>query len=265
MQTVGLTDTLTISLGSSFTGIRLECEGLELSQVRDNLVYRAAELVLQTTRAAIGVNIFLRKQIPVSAGLGGGSSDAAAMIMGLNRLLACGWSMSDMIHLGQQLGSDVPFFFAAPTAVIRGVGEQIAPVTLSGNRWSLLVDPGFPIHTKSAYQRLDEIRDACVLPDNHWPDLHGPEPLSWERVLPLIKNDFEDVLLGDYPELGHLKAALAQAGAEATLVSGSGATVFGLFSDESKAQHARTLLPPQWRVFVAPLQRGDLFSEKALS
>lgn len=264
MQTVGLTDELTIRIESSFTGIRFECAGLQLLQATDNLVYRAADLVLQkvlkNTGAAIGVEISLRKHIPVAAGLGGGSSDAAATIMGLNRVLGCGWSLSEMISLGQQLGSDVPFFFAAPTAVIQGVGERISPVTLAGDRWILLVNPGFPIHTKSAYQRLDEGRGAGFQPDNHFPDWNGTDPMSWDDVVPLIKNDFEDVLLDDYPELAHIKNALLTAGAEAALVSGSGATIFGIFSDESKAQHARMQLAdsPQWRVFVVPVKRVGL-------
>jgi len=260
MQTVGLTDELTIRVDSSFTGIRFECAGLELSQATDNLVYQAADLVLQETGSTVGVEISLRKHIPVAAGLGGGSSDAAATIMGLNRVLGCGWSLSEMISLGQQLGSDVPFFFAAPTAVIQGVGERISPVTLAGDRWILLVNPGFPIHTKLAYQRLDEGRGGGFQSDNHFPDLNGIDPLSWDDVLPLIKNDFEDVLLDDYPELAHIKTALLTAGAEAALVSGSGATIFGIFSDESKAQHARRQLAdsPQWRVFVVPVKRVGL-------
>ena len=173
--------------------------------------------------------------------------------MGLNRLLDCGWSLSDMIPLGQQLGSDVPFFFSAPTAVIQGMGEQVSPKTLQGDRWIILVNPGFPIHTKSAYQRLDEGRAVGFQSDNHPPDLNGTDSLFWDDVLPLIKNDFEKVLLDDYPELAHIKTALLTAGAEVALVSGSGATVFGIFSDESKAQHARMQLAdsPQWRLFVA--------------
>jgi 4-diphosphocytidyl-2-C-methyl-D-erythritol kinase len=264
MQTVGLTDELTIRIDSSFTGIRFECEGLQLSQATDNLVYQAADLVLQkvlkNTGSTIGVKISLRKHIPVAAGLGGGSSDAAATIMGLNRVLGCGWSLSDMIPLGQQLGSDVPFFFAGPTAVIQGIGEQISPVTLPGDRWMLLVNPGFPIHTKSAYQRLDEGRGAGFQSDNHSPELNGTVPLSWDDVLPLIKNDFEDVLLDDYPELAHIKTALFTAGAEAALVSGSGPTVFGIFSDESKAQHARMQLAdsPQWRLFVVSIKKDGV-------
>jgi 4-diphosphocytidyl-2-C-methyl-D-erythritol kinase len=265
MQTVGLTDELRITIDPSFQGIQFDCAGLELSQATDNLVYRAADLVMQKARAAVGVHIFLRKHIPVAAGLGGGSSDAAATILGLNRLLECGWSVSDMIPLGQQLGSDIPFFFSAPTAVIQGMGEQVLPMTLEGDRWVILVNPGFPIHTKSAYQRLDEGRSdglQCANPVSAW---HGKDSVSWDEVLPQLKNDFEEVLLSDYPELTTIKEALMTAGAEAALVSGSGATVFGVFSDETMARKASNQLPDfqNWRTYVVPVKRSGLFAEKA--
>ncbi len=263
MQTVGLTDELTIRIDASYSGVRFECVGLALEDPTDNLVYRAADLVLQKTGAAVGVEISLRKQIPVAAGLGGGSSDAAATIMGLNRLLECGWSLADMIPLGQELGSDVPFFFSAPTAVVQGLGEQISPITLSGDRWIVLVNPGFPIHTKLAYQRLDEVRGGNIQPDSWCYDFNGENSMSWDDVMPCIQNDFEDVLLEDYSELAHLKSVLVQAGAEAALVSGSGATMFGIFSNESKARQAETTLSASshWRVFVVPVKKTGLYGE----
>ncbi|MDA0737716.1 MAG: 4-(cytidine 5'-diphospho)-2-C-methyl-D-erythritol kinase [Nitrospirae bacterium] len=263
MQMVDLTDELTIRVDSSFSGIRFECEGLSMTDPTDNLVYRAADLALQKAGAAVGVEIFLRKQIPVAAGLGGGSSDAAATIMGLNRVLKCGWSLADMIPLGQRLGSDVPFFFSSPTAVIQGLGEQISPITLSGDRWIVLINPGFPIHTKLAYQRLDDARGADVQSDSWHYDFTGPNSVSWDDVMPYIQNDFENVLLEDYPELAHLKSVLLQAGAEAALVSGSGATMFGIFSNESKARLAESTLgaSSQWRVFVVPVKKCGLFDE----
>lgn len=263
MQTIGLTDELTLSLAGSFSGVRFEHEGLNLGDPRENLVYQAATLVLEKTQSVVGVNISLRKQIPVAAGLGGGSSDAAATILGLNQLLGSRLSLTEMICLGAEIGSDVPFFFAAPTAVIQGMGEQVAPVILSGHRWILLINPGFPIKTKLAYQRLDEVRGTgfhSILDGN---GLNGLGSFSWEEIVPLIKNDFEDVLLEDYPDLAYIKGVLLAAGAEASLVSGSGASVFGVFSDESEAQQAKALLVPKptWEVFVVPAKSQGLLSE----
>ena len=265
MQTIGLTDELTLSLDDSFSGVRLELEyeGFNLGDPRENLVYRAATLVLEKVESAVGVNISLGKQIPVAAGLGGGSSDAAATILGLNQLLGSRLSLTEMIFLGAEIGSDVPFFFAAPTAVIQGTGEQIAPVVLPGHRWILLINPGFPIQTKLAYQRLDEVRGAGFHSTFDRNVLNGRGSLSWEEVIPLIKNDFEDVLLEDYPELAYIKGALLAAGAEASLVSGSGASMFGIFSNESRAQQAKTLFVPKsaWQVFVVPVKTEGLLSE----
>ena len=157
----------------------------------------------------------------------------------------------------------MPFFFAAPTAVIQGMGEQVAPVILSGHRWILLINPGFPIQTKLAYQRLDEVRGTgfhSILDGN---GLNGLGSFAWEEIVPLIKNDFEDVLLEDYPDLAYIKGVLLAAGAEASLVSGSGASVFGIFSDESGAQQAKALLVPKpmWEVFVVPVKSRGLLSE----
>ena len=263
MQTIGLTDELTLSLDDSFSGVRLEYEGLNLGDPRENLVYRAATMVLEKIKKAVGVNISLRKRIPVAAGLGGGSSDAAATILGINKLLGSCLSLTEMIHLGAEIGSDVPFFLAAPTAIIQGMGEQIVPVMLSGHRWILLINPGFPIQTKLAYQRMDEVRGTGFHSTLGGNGLSGRGSFSWEEVVPLIKNDFEDVLLEDYPELACIKDALLSAGAEASLVSGSGASIFGIFSDESRAQQAKTLLAPKlrWQVFVVPVKTEGLLSE----
>ncbi|MDH5642040.1 MAG: hypothetical protein OEY28_12165, partial [Nitrospira sp.] len=120
MQTVGLEDEITIRLDQGPPGIRLQCDDSSLDTGRTNLVCRAADAVLRRCGRTAGVDIVLAKRIPMGAGLGGGSSDAAATIVGLSRLLGLGWSSEDMAEVGQVLGSDVPFFFFAPSAVVRG-------------------------------------------------------------------------------------------------------------------------------------------------
>ena len=116
--------------------------------------------MLQRSEQKIGLDIVLTKRIPMGAGLGGGSSDAAATIVGLNRLLNLGWSATDMAKVGQALGSDVPFFFFAPSATVTGRGEQVNPIRIAGRRWVVLVSPGFPIETKWAYQQLTSTRSG---------------------------------------------------------------------------------------------------------
>jgi len=127
MHTIELEDELEIRLNPHSDKVTFLCQGQGLPDGRENLVHRAAELMLNQVEAKVGVDIVLRKQIPVGAGLGGGSSDAAATFLGLNRLLGLGWSVEKMAALGQTLGSDIPFFFAPPQCHRSGVGAKGGP------------------------------------------------------------------------------------------------------------------------------------------
>jgi 4-diphosphocytidyl-2-C-methyl-D-erythritol kinase len=246
MQTVELEDELRFRLRRDSDDVRLVCDDATLPTDGRNLVMRAAALALERaglrSRRRMGLDIRITKRIPVSAGLGGGSSDAAATIRGLDRLLDLGWSVADMARVGQALGSDVPFFFSAPTALVEGRGEHVTPLTLSGERWVVLVHPGFPIETRWAYERLASTRTAVqALSDPHR-RLAAQTPLSWNEVIPLMENDFEEALAQTHPVLGAIKAELIANGAEAALLSGSGATVFGVFPDRCSAVRARDAL-----------------------
>ena len=261
MQTVGVSDELTVRVTDAFTGIRIECSDKALSAPTGNLAYRAAELVLQRAGVAKGVALKLVKRIPVEAGLGGGSSDAAATILGLNHLLGLGWTNNEMVALGQTLGSDVPFFIEAPTAVIHGWGQRIISKTLDGVRWIVLVNPGFPINTGQAYGRLDDMRrDVLPLPEG-LKAIERATSVSWSLILARMENDFESALFGDYPVLADVKKTLLALGAEGALLSGSGATVFGVFREQAEALRAKETFAgsPKYRVAVGPsLHRGVL-------
>ena len=252
MQTVGVADELTLSHDPHHSAIRLQCDQPSLKTDSSNLVYRAAAAVLQHGGLTVGLDIRLAKRIPMGAGLGGGSSDAAATIMGLNRLLRLGWSAEKMAEIGQGLGSDVPFFMFAPTAIVAGRGEQVAPVRISGTRWVLLVNPGFEVETKWAYQQLSATR-AGVQPisDAHQAIGKGSD-LSWEQIMQTAENDFETPVFKAFPTLQQIKQQLLAEGAEAALLSGSGATVFGVFPDEATARQAQNgfRAEPQFKVFV---------------
>ena len=150
MHTVALEDAVTMR-ASSQAGIRLACNVEGLSVDHTNLVWKAASAVLEHARLSVGVDIELHKRVPMGAGLGGGSSDAAATIVGLNQSLKLGWSRAKMAEVGQALGSDVAFFLFAPSAIVSGRGESVRPVTIEGGRWIVLVKPMFGIETKWAY------------------------------------------------------------------------------------------------------------------
>ncbi len=260
MQTVGLEDEVSIRLSPGHAGIRLQCDSQSLSVDHTNLVYRAALAVLQQSGRTPGLDIILKKRIPMGAGLGGGSSDAAATIVGLNRLLNLGWSQQEMAAVGQGLGSDVPFFFFAPSAIVSGKGEHVEPVRITGTRWAVLVNPGFPVETKWAYQELASTRPAIPsLPDSL--ALVQKEPqLSWDQVSKEAHNDFEGPVFHAHPVLRQVKMQLLATGAETALLSGSGATVFGLFQDEHKARQAAEgfRATPDLKVFVVPAGSGPL-------
>lgn len=253
MQTVALEDTLSISINHDHSVITLCCDDSSLKTDHTNLVYRAAAAVLEQSGRAVGLDIALAKRIPMGAGLGGGSSDAAATIIGLNRILKLGWSPKEMAQVGQALGSDVPFFFFTPAATVSGRGEKVTPVRIMERRWVVLVNPNFPVETKWAYQQLSQSRTEVVPISGSHAALDTERELSWKQVLDLVENDFETPVFQAFPLLRDIKQRLTAGGAEVALLSGSGATVFGIFHDEAGARSAQAsfLNERTFKVFVA--------------
>ncbi|MGC4096755.1 MAG: 4-(cytidine 5'-diphospho)-2-C-methyl-D-erythritol kinase [Nitrospira sp.] len=255
MQTVQLEDELSISLCENHSTINLRCDDPTLKTDSSNLVYRAAAAVLERSGRVVGLDMMLTKRIPMGAGLGGGSSDAAATIIGLNQLLNLGWSMEQMADVGQALGSDIPFFFFSPSATVEGRGEKVASVRIRGSqRWVVLINPGFPVETKWAYQQLSGNRMGVrPLSDIHR-TLGNASELSWEAVLQAAENDFETPVFKAHPILHGIKQKLLAAGAETARLSGSGATVFGVFYDETKARQAEIgfRTNPGLKVYTVP-------------
>ncbi|MDR4467493.1 MAG: 4-(cytidine 5'-diphospho)-2-C-methyl-D-erythritol kinase [Nitrospira sp.] len=259
MQTVKLEDELSISINYSHSIINLRCDDPSLKTDRSNLVSRAAAAVLERSGQAVGLDIVLTKRIPMGAGLGGGSSDAAATIMGLNRILGLRWSKELIAQVGQTLGSDVPFFSFAPSATVAGRGERVTPVRIMDSRWVVLVNPGFPIETKWAYQQLSESRTGVVPVSRSHLTLETSPELTWKQVLERAENDFEVPVFKAYPLLRDIKQQLISQGAEVALLSGSGATVFGVFSTEARARSAQAffLNEQTFKVFVAETCSGS--------
>ncbi|OQW68366.1 MAG: 4-(cytidine 5'-diphospho)-2-C-methyl-D-erythritol kinase [Nitrospira sp. ST-bin5] len=267
MQTVGLEDAVTIRLAPQHTEIRLQCDSHSLSVDQTNLVYRAAAAVLVQSQRKIGLDIHLAKRIPMGAGLGGGSSDAAATILGIDRLLNVGWSAARMAEIGQELGSDVPFFFHAPTAVVVGRGEQVRAIHVADARWAVLVNPGFPVETKWAYQQLSATRQGVAPLSDRCTQLASESRIAWEDVISLASNDFEGPVFATHPVLQQIKRELLSRGAQLALLSGSGATVFGIFQDEAGARRAAAYFHgrPELKTFVAQTSSGKLRVECAPS
>nr|WP_321466728.1 4-(cytidine 5'-diphospho)-2-C-methyl-D-erythritol kinase [uncultured Desulfobulbus sp.] len=258
MQKIGLYDTLELKRAAS--GIRLHCPGSVIPEDRGNLVFRAAELFFDRVAhngfsPAPGVEITLHKNIPVAAGLGGGSSDAAATLVGLDTLFATDCPQETIAHMGLQLGADVPFFTNdSPSMLATGIGEILQPVApLQGYR-VLLVNPGFSVSTRWVYQNfaLTESGDSVTLQSSQDAVavfLGAGYPQS-------LANDLEKVTVKKYPELSRIKRAMLERGADGVLMSGSGPTVFGIYQDCGKAEEALEAFRQEYRqVFLLdPLQ-----------
>lgn len=213
------------------TGIKLKITGIKLNiPANNNLAYRAAELFFKATGINAGCSILIHKRIPPGSGLGGGSSNAAAVISGLARLYDRSLNRTRLRNLALQLGSDVPFFLKGNPCVARGRGEKLRPINLP-RLLVLLYCPGFSIATAWAYQQLDRTRRNLTAP------LISPKILGLKLrrkelagVAAQVYNSFESVVFLKYPELARIKTLLLNRGAYAASLSGSGSTVYGLLN-----------------------------------
>ena len=222
MQVVDLADT--VRLERRRAGIGLAAEGTPVPAGEDNLAVRAAARFFAATSPG-GAHIHLTKRIPPGGGLGGGSSNAAAVLWGLNLLSGGPLSAEALAGLAASVGSDVPFFLSSGFAWAEGRGERIRPAGPAPQRWVVLVDPGFAVSTAWAYGRLT----LPLTPGDRMPNMMASVARGeMSRALELAFNRLEDAVLPSFPRLAELKAVLIEAGASPALLSGSGACLFGL-------------------------------------
>jgi 4-diphosphocytidyl-2-C-methyl-D-erythritol kinase len=213
--------------------IKVTCSDPRVPDGERNLAHRAARLILQHTRNDAQVQIHIRKRIPVGAGLGGGSSDAAATLVGLNRRLHLGFSRARLERLALALGADVPFFVEGRPARARGVGERLTRLRKVPRLWFVILYPRFAISTASVYKKLP-VKLTRPAVNTSITRLLTSSP---GRSL-LLVNDLEPVAVGEYPLIARLKEKLAREGAAGALMSGSGSSVFGVFESKPAAEHA---------------------------
>ncbi|RMG05490.1 MAG: 4-(cytidine 5'-diphospho)-2-C-methyl-D-erythritol kinase [Nitrospirae bacterium] len=209
----------------------------------ENLIYKAARILQQETGVKLGARITCHKEIPLEAGLGGGSSDAACTLSGLNRLWNVGLTVEELRSLGAHIGSDVPFFIQPVPSIVRGRGENIDPLGFTFPELTLLlVKPHCGLSTKRVYSNLNRYSPPLDL-------TKVKEILSTGNITSLIslsENDLEAVALRLMPELVDIKKTLLKLGAIHTLLSGSGTTVFGVFKNEGAASEASTQFETIW-------------------
>jgi 4-diphosphocytidyl-2-C-methyl-D-erythritol kinase len=249
-QTVSLYDLLTFSL-SRDSSINLTCDDKSIPTGEDNLVYRAASILKKEFKVDKGANIHLEKRIPSPGGLGGGSSDAAITLIGLIKLWQINIDNTQLQAIAQSLGSDVPFFLYGGTALGAGTGTDITPMDDFGDRKMLIVTPPVSVATADAYSLL--AAPALTKDDsNRILTICHNEAKKLITEQSELRNDFEDVVFKSEPELARVRNSLLETGADTVLMSGSGASFFALFSNETARQDAFAGLKAKtgWRVFA---------------
>lgn len=230
MQRVDLCDDIEITLTDN-PGVRVTCGSAYVPDGPGNIAWRAADALLQLSGRQIGIDITITKNIPVGAGLGGGSSDAATVLMGVNELLELGYSDQRLMEIGVKLGADVPFFIFKEPALAEGIGDKLTALDHVPSLWVVLVNPGIHVSTGWVYQNLR-------LTSRTSPDIVSRSYGSLDELCSVLSNDLEPVTCTRHPLVSELKQILKSEGARGSLMSGSGSTVFGLFEDEESAKEA---------------------------
>ena len=236
MQTIYLYDNVTVEKTEE-AGIHLECNLFYLPVDETNIAYKAAKLLMEEFDIREGVRIVLDKHIPVAAGLAGGSANAAAVLVGMNRLFSLGLSQQELMDRGVSLGADVPYCVMRGTVLAEGIGEVLTPLPPLPKCYVLIAKPGISVSTKTVYEKLDS-QEISEHPDIDG-ILEGLDKQDIYKVASSMGNVLETVTIGDYPIIEEIKNVMKEEGALNAMMSGSGPTVFGIFDDKSKARQAQ--------------------------
>lgn len=234
MQTVNLYDELTLKRTTA--GIRLTSDSGELPLDENNLIYKAARLMQEHYGIAEGVSVKLKKNIPIAAGMAGGSTDAAATMLAMKELFGLETSKAELMKLGVKIGADVPYCILGGTALAEGIGEKLTPLPKAPECHLLVAKPDINVSTKYVYEHLDA---AGV---TKHPDIDGMvnaiERGSLQGIIERLGNVLETVTISAYPVISVIKDRMKELGAQGSLMSGSGPTVFGIFTEQEKAIRA---------------------------
>lgn len=238
MQSLRLHDTVTLKITDT-PGVTMTCSDTSLPVDEHNLAYRAAALFCDTYHVSEGIDLHLEKKIPVAAGLAGGSSDAAAVLRGLNEMYGKPATAVELAALGVKLGADVPYCLMLGTALSEGIGERLTALPSAPDCHCLLVKPAAGASTKQIYTDYDALVQTT---DIKHPDtdalLSALSAGDYNTLVSGLCNVLEPVTTGLVPDIAVIKERLQALGANGVLMSGSGPTVFALFSDLEKAKRA---------------------------
>lgn len=230
MQRISLCDEITFSEKGST--IVVKCPGSDLPEGDGNIIFKAAEALFSHTCQNRGVEITVVKNIPIAAGLGGGSSNAATTLTTLNEMMDFNLGREELMEIGVNLGADVPFFILGKTAWASGIGDKLMAADKMPKMWYVLINPGFEVSTKEVYGNLKLGLTKDTIKYNM------PRSKSVSQIVDDLSNDLEGVSLRLYPAIPHIKELLRAHGALGSLMSGSGPTVFGIFESKNSALKA---------------------------
>ena len=235
MQTIYLYDQITITKRKE-PGIGLSTKLFYLPVNENNLAYRAAKLLMDEFEIRSGVDIFLEKHIPVAAGMAGGSSNAAAVLYGINRMFDLGLSMEELMKRGVSLGADVPYCIMRGTVLAEGIGEILTPLPPMPRCQIVVAKPPVSVSTKMVYEKIDSRRIV------EHPDIdgiiEGLKEGDVTKIASRMGNVLEQVTVEEYPVIDKIKKLMNEGGAKGAMMSGSGPTVFGIFTEKSLAKKA---------------------------
>lgn len=255
MQQISLHDKL--FLDAAGIGIKVTSNSGQIPDNEENLAFRAADLMYSKFSLPLGIKIYIEKNIPVGAGLAGGSTDAAAVIRGINELFGLGLPLEQMYKLGLEIGSDVPFCLLGGAALARGRGEILEPLPAGPPMEMVLVKPEYQLSTREVYRdfRMERVQDA---PDNA-AFLEAWRQYDMIGLVSEMKNVLETVSIDKCPEIQSIKDKMAVLGAKRTLMSGSGPSVFGVFACKDEALNVWEIIKDQYResYLVSSCDRGD--------
>ncbi len=216
-----------------------------LSSQEDNLAYRAAKALQQYAGTEQGAKISLKKRIPVGAGLGGGSADAAAVLHGLNSLWQLGYSIETLAKIGLTLGADIPFCLYGGYARVQGIGEEVLPLTTKRQHWLVVIQPCKGLSTKEVFGQM------ILGPQNEETDIQRTQEAleagKYQLLNKFSKNDLQEISTSLRPAIQEAIKALRSAGAKHAMMSGSGSAVFGVFQSYQQASSAEKNLNKKYR------------------
>ena len=270
-----------IKISKSQCGIAITTDKFVTREPKDNIAYKAADLILNYANSKRGVQIRIKKRIPMAAGLGGGSSDGAAVLVGMNRLFDIGLNKKELMRLAKRLGSDVPFFVLdTPFAIGKGRGEKLVSIKSKAIFWHLIIYPGFKLSTKDIYKALDEVRaqskDLTLRRSSGSSGEHLPNHLTsslyddkihrlledsarLDTLRAMMHNDLEYIAISKRPVIGKIVERLADILDTNVKLSGSGPSVFCLYKTRKEAARAKRKLMSSipaterkgWELFIA--------------